>query len=778
MRIWSRGVDVDMFRPIEGANLPYPGPIWLYVGRVAVEKNLEAFLKLDLPGTKVVIGEGPARAGLERRHPDAKFLGSRTGEDLVRHYAAADVFVFPSKTDTFGLVILEALACGVPVAAFPVRGPCDVIGDAPVGSAARGFGRGLRAGARHPARGLPRLRADPVLARLHRRVPGKPAAGLSPPRPGAPCRNIAHNALHDSPRRARAGPRVQPVPEHAGRCRPVPGQDHAMMRTPTQMTVQSATQQLPRTMTAPSRQGTRLAPWEWLYPMLVVLGWASLVIWLGKDTSWDFRNYHWYAPYAFLHGRMGFDIAVAHQASYYNPLLDVPFYWLATHTPSWFALGALGAVQGASVVPLYLIARTLLALGDNRAAAMALAALCMAGGLTISLAGTTYYDNVMSLPVLSGLALVIRRRETLVFGTLTRAAAVAALAGLIIGAAIGLKLPEAPYAFGFAAALAVLPGDGRRQCARLGAGAIGGVIGVALTAGYWFWRMDLVTGNPLFPYFNEFFHSPLALAASYRDTRFLPHDVLHALLDPILFSIDWRVADDLPYTDIRVGLAYVLLIATGIMWLARKRTRDPLTAADGTAALIAFVAMSYAAWLAVFGIYRYILALEMLAPIVIVAAVGRWPLGRPARWAVLAGLAVAAVATTRVDFLERAPLGDPYVQVTWPPIPHPGRTMILMTGEAPMGYLVPTLPHGIAIIRIDGWLIQPDDHSRLTARAEARVAAFKGDLELLANPYEVNRARAALADYGLAFKLEQCGDVEANLGGPYIFCPLTRRARE
>jgi glycosyltransferase involved in cell wall biosynthesis len=134
VRIWSRGVDVNVFRPAATHDLPYARPIWLYVGRVAVEKNIEAFLALDLPGTKVVIGEGPARAKLERAYPEAHFLGPKTGEDLVRHYAASDVFVFPSKTDTFGLVMLEALACGVPVAAYPVQGPRDVIGDAPVAS--------------------------------------------------------------------------------------------------------------------------------------------------------------------------------------------------------------------------------------------------------------------------------------------------------------------------------------------------------------------------------------------------------------------------------------------------------------------------------------------------------------------------------------------------------------------------------------------------------------------------------------------------------------------
>jgi glycosyltransferase involved in cell wall biosynthesis len=132
--LWPRGVDAQLFHPRAGADLGLPRPVFLSVGRVAVEKNLEAFLELDLPGTKVVVGDGPARAVLARAYPRAVFLGSLVGEELARAYAAADVFVFPSKTDTFGLVLLEALASGVPVAAFPVTGPRDVIGNAPVGA--------------------------------------------------------------------------------------------------------------------------------------------------------------------------------------------------------------------------------------------------------------------------------------------------------------------------------------------------------------------------------------------------------------------------------------------------------------------------------------------------------------------------------------------------------------------------------------------------------------------------------------------------------------------
>jgi glycosyltransferase involved in cell wall biosynthesis len=129
-RLWSRGVDLEQFQPKENksALCDLPRPIILYVGRVAVEKNIEAFLSNPHKGSKIIVGDGPARATLAARYPDAHFLGVRVGAELAQLYASADVFVFPSKTDTFGLVMLEALACGVPVAAFPILGPLDVIG--------------------------------------------------------------------------------------------------------------------------------------------------------------------------------------------------------------------------------------------------------------------------------------------------------------------------------------------------------------------------------------------------------------------------------------------------------------------------------------------------------------------------------------------------------------------------------------------------------------------------------------------------------------------------
>ncbi len=137
LHLWSRGVDTELFRPAKTEAdrnfLNLPRPIYANIGRVAVEKNIRQFLDLNLDGTKMVVGDGPMLNTLKAEYPDVVFTGAKTGQELVRHYQAADVFVFPSRTDTFGLVLLEAMACGVPVAALPVTGPLDVVANSGAG---------------------------------------------------------------------------------------------------------------------------------------------------------------------------------------------------------------------------------------------------------------------------------------------------------------------------------------------------------------------------------------------------------------------------------------------------------------------------------------------------------------------------------------------------------------------------------------------------------------------------------------------------------------------
>ena len=450
--------------PSPDARLPYEGPIWLYVGRVAVEKNIEAFLALDLPGTKVVVGDGPAtRRAARQISRSAKFLGALTGEALTRAYAGSDVFVFPSRTDTFGLVTAGGPGLRPARGGLSGGGAPGCGGPGVPGAASGGAGRG-------PADGLP----------------GGPGAGPAPPRrspPGPSPRAIPGGPAPCSSCAISWSSRTRTRPQPA--CRAKPFRRKGLSQSPAARLERPGKPiRFPPLMTARLRSRARLTAREYAFLGLThpVLGRLSSSCWARTPagTSAIITGTR-PTPCSTTAWRM--DVAVAHQASYYNPFLDIPFYWLATHTHAWIALGVLGAVQGANVVPLYLIAREGLRIRrpqDRWRARWR----CWArsGALTLTEFGTTYYDNVMSVFVLSGLAiLVVEPRDAARRPARQGGRRLPALAGLITGMAMGLKLPEMPFCVGFAAALVALggkleaPGGAADRRA-----ALAGVVGFAL----------------------------------------------------------------------------------------------------------------------------------------------------------------------------------------------------------------------------------------------------------------------------------------------------------
>jgi hypothetical protein len=526
----------------------------------------------------------------------------------------------------------------------------------------------------------------------------------------------------------------------------------------------------------PSNISTRLTRAEWGFIAVVVLAFGCISILLGKDKSWDFRNYHWYDAYAFLHARLGFDVAVAHHATYFNPLIHLPFYWLATAGTSWLALFYVGALNGLNVLPLYLLARSALTPPDNRWLAAALALAGLFGSTALSMIGKTSYDAALSVLVFGGLAVVIIRRDALCAAA-APAAAAAAVAGSLIGAATGLKLVEGFYAGGLALVLLLLPGRPAVRVARLIAGGAGGIAAVLLCAGFWFLTLERATGNPLFPYYNSLFRSPLIDPTFFGITNFPPEGFWPTLSFPFRFLFDYRIADDVPFRDLRIPLLYALLPIASLWFAVAPPRFVPLVAAPARRILFLFATGSYAAWLASFAVYRYLVGLEMLAPLLILAVLDCVPLARRLRLAALAFVLLLAALFGHYGIGDHAAVGDPYVQVSNVSFPDPAGTMLLMTGEEPMAYLIPSLPPAVAVLRIDGWLAQPDDASGLTASMRARVAAHRGDLFLLAAPWERAAADRATTAYGLAIVTAQCREIRGNLGGPYQLCPLRRSPR-
>lgn len=503
---------------------------------------------------------------------------------------------------------------------------------------------------------------------------------------------------------------------------------------------------------------------------------AILMVLLGKDTSWDFRNYHWYNPYALFNDRMKTDLLVAHGNGYSSPYIDVPFYFLATRTTSWLAIFVLSLFQAANIVPLYWMARSALSLPRNRLTSAGLAFFSLTGGMTIFLFGSQFNDNVTSVFALGGLCILVVKREALTQGRLRSTVLWCALGGLLAAAGAALKLTAAPFALGYGAALLAIGGDRRHLLARIAGGMAGGLIGIALVAGPWMTQMVQLTGNPVFPYFNQYFHSPLLTPEGHRDLRFVPHGFLRPLIFPILFTIQWSIADDAPHGgDMRILVAYFALLAAVAVWLLGKRSKAPLAAPQAVRIVFVFCAASYFFWIKTFAIYRYIVGLEMLAPLVIVMAVALMPGTVRTRLIAMASLLLLAICTEIPYINRRAPIGDPYVTVDLPAISDPDRAMVLMAGKEPTGFIAPSLPPQIPVLRISGWIVNTEDGSLLTRQMKARVAAHTGQLYLIAVASEMPQATQAVTHYGLAVVPSTCQTLATNMTGSYRWCPLNRR---
>ena len=513
--------------------------------------------------------------------------------------------------------------------------------------------------------------------------------------------------------------------------------------------------------------------------VLFPLCYGLLGVWVGKDAGWDLQNYHWYNPYAFLTGRLGVDLAVGHHATYFNPFLDIPLYWAGEHLPSSLVGFLLSLVQGLNFPLLFWLAWTLfspLTPGQRLAVSAVTAIAGMSGaGALMGLAGCAN-DNITSLGVLASLLIMVCRHQTLINGNRLAAGGWAGLAGIVAGVTAGLKLTTATYALGLGGALLFIPASLPRRITLAFSCAVGGLIGLALGGGFWMHRLWEFSGSPFFPYFNDLLHSPLLSDASYRDKTFIPTDLLTRILFPFYFSFDsFRVAEWY-FRDIRILTAFVVLIGSA-SWILASKVRKACLPADSTwidpapgRYLAVASAISYAAWLWMFCIYRYLLPLEMIAPLLIAVALGGLPLSNKSRTALLLTLLILSQAMVEVSFGGRKPWGDRYLEVTAPLIPGDEQAMVLMTGYEPMSFVIPSFPTSTSFLRIEGFLAGAEETTGLTALMHRRVSEHRGTRYVLFDPRERDFVPKALAAYGLHFEELSCQKVASNIIDPLKFC--------
>ena len=534
-----------------------------------------------------------------------------------------------------------------------------------------------------------------------------------------------------------------------------------------------------------------LAAWLIVPPLFGLLS-----VMLGQDANWDLRNYHFYNPYSFIYNRMDFDVLPSQVANFYNPLLYVPFYYAVDLFPPRWVGFLLGWIQGFNFPLLLAIAGRMIPIApDGKNSLWKQGAICfgisligMLGAADISELGTMFSDNLLSILILSSLWIILSAMRHLLFSGWRMKLAIVIGAGFLAGAAVGFKQPAAIYAIGLCAAFFVLKTPFINRFALSFFYGIGVLSGIAATGGYWLYEMWTRFKNPLFPYFNLFFKSPLATIGDYRDTQYLPHNLGEALISPFFFGFAPHEFSEVTYRDLRIPLLYVLLLALLVKTFIdsvsvrpeRQPTRtDPVLYSSGWF-LLASGVLSYLTWLKMFAIFRYVLVIELLAPLGIWLILDRMISSRVARYAAAGACFLLILATLSPADWGRVSWGKDYFGANLPAIEKPEDTIVIMTGADPSSYLVPLFPKAVRFVRIQGYFTGPSSHPNGYDRLmEKIISKHTGPIFILFRSYEKPGAIAALDAYGLDMKSDSCRaikpHIESNVIDPLYFCAVSKR---
>lgn len=448
------------------------------------------------------------------------------------------------------------------------------------------------------------------------------------------------------------------------------------------------------------------------------LAWARVLIpcifglyslWLGADANWDLYNYHLYNPFAWLHGKLQTDLAPAGMQSYFNPLLDLAYYLANTHLPSRVVGFAMGALHGLSFVFILSIARDVLPDLPDRDRYRVPLLIALAGCLTanfLSGLGNSMGDDSTALFILAGLSMLVSGWERLRLPG-ARAVAVLVFSGLLVGLGVGLKLTNAVFAVAMCGALLFYPGRPLLRVWLAFFFGVGVLVGFAATGGYWLFHMWTVYRNPLYPQFGAQFHDPLVQSASVADTSWRPRGWIETALWPFVFSLHSNRVGQASIRQIIWPIVYVLfwvwVIAGAARWVARRRAGRALDARARF--VVVFVALGYLVWMQLFSIYRYIVPIEVLTPLVAWILLQQLLSYRVARrvagW--LIAVATAVVVAGGAGTWGHEGWADPLWHAEVPAIAQPARTTVVLatTRSRAWAWIATQFPVDVAFTQID-----------------------------------------------------------------------------
>ena len=489
---------------------------------------------------------------------------------------------------------------------------------------------------------------------------------------------------------------------------------------------------------------------------------------LGADTNWDLQNYHLYNAYALLNGKLDIDLAAAGFQTYFNPMLDVPYYLAMEHLPPRLVGFLMGAMHGLSFVLLLAICRIALPKLSQEEKIYIPTLLAMAGCLTanfLSEIGSSMGDDTTALFCLFSI-LVILTNQNRVQQRILVGLGVYLAAGLLMGMGVGLKLTNAPYAVAVCFGLFVFPLTWTKRFQLAFVFGIGVLAGIACINGYWFYMMWLKFGNPLFPQFNNIFKNPLAASVAVGDTSWLPKNIWQQIFWPFIISADAQKVGQIAIRQIIWALVYFFLFAFLVKAVYFKFSNRNAEKIEPTEKFIlGIVVIGFFVWMKLFSIYRYLVPLDMLAPLAVFIlgkAVLPYILAKRVTGISIAIATLIVLSGTRTWWHE--PWGEKLLHAEVPALSNPSRTTVLMLeGDPPWAWLAIAFPVKVAFIQIQGNFPQGPGFSEhvkkvLQERNGPTFAQFSSAWDNTAE--KVDRIRAQAEWLGLTRSESRCESLE------------------
>jgi hypothetical protein len=499
--------------------------------------------------------------------------------------------------------------------------------------------------------------------------------------------------------------------------------------------------------------------------ILVPLAFGLWSVLLGADSNWDLQNYHLYNAFALLNDKLKIDFAPGGFQSYFNPILDLPYYFAITHLPPRLVGFLMGVAHGLNFVLVLKICRRVLHTLPQADKYRIPLLLALAGCLTVNFLsglGNTMGDNMTSLFCLSSLLIILqtwqRSRTASDFSFLMLLAA-----GLLMGMGTGLKLTNAIYAVALCAGLLTFPMPLMSRIKIAFIFGIGVLAGLACASGYWFYTMWQTFGNPLFPQFGSFFPNAVAASISVADNSWLPKELTEQLLWPFIISADAQKVGQLAVRQIIWAIIYVLIIMVTFATVFYPRSTRHGTGIDPSARyVIVVIVIGFVLWMKLFSIYRYLVPIELLTSLAIFILLNRllphakaW---RTSAWVIT--LATLVVLIGGVKTWGHKPWSDKSFYVEVPPISEPERTTILITEGNPWSWLALAFPSQVAFTQIDGNFPQgpgfvPHIKNMLTRRGGETFGLFQGHYD--GSIDRADKVRSVAVSLGLTKSSLGCG---------------------